>query len=348
MATPAEPVLASALWIPDQPSHHDPTEEVSRKPSSGCPSIDKAFGGALQYGRICCISAEANSGGRELCEAYVVSHLLSSQDATATVIDTALSFDVRKFHRTLLSRLEGDPEKDQLAMATLDRLKIMKVFDFEGLTDSIMEVQNNVEALKSETEWAGQRLPAPRGTIGDSEDEDEMLDSPSPSPAMRAELVQRNINTDCNSRQLLLIDSISHVVAPMMRNRYVEGQALLISFMRSLTHLTTTNQLLTILSNDAIPKANIKDESPSIFAACTVRPALGRSFEHVLDTHLLVHRPPNKPTSRQRDHNGLEAELPIEEKTISVVGVLQDRHGGTFGRWAAFTIDDRGVLRDVR
>jgi hypothetical protein len=280
--------------------------------------------------------------------AYVVSHLLSAEDATATVIDTALSFDVRNFHRTLLSRLEGHPEKDQLAMATLEKLKIMKVFDFEGLTDSITEVQNTVEDLKTEPELGGEGLPAPRGTIGDSEDEDEMLDPPSPLPVMRAELMRRKINTDCSSRQLLLIDSISHVVAPMMRNRYVEGQALLISFMRSLTHLTTTNQLLTILLNDAIPKANIKDESPSIFAACTVRPALGRSFEHVLDTHLFVHRALNKPTSRRRDHNGPKAGLPIEEKAASVVEVLQDRHGGTFGRWAAFTIDDRGVLKDVR
>ena len=342
MTTLAEPILASALWVPGQTAQYDAAEELKRKPSSGCPSIDKAFGGAFQYGRVCCLSAEANSGCRELCIAYAVSHLLSSQDATATIIDTMLSFDVRRFHRTLLSRVG-----EQIAMAALERLKIMKVFDFEGLTDSISELRNTLEGQPGETGLDGKSVTAPRGTIGDSEDEDEMLDSPSPPPVMR-EAMQKNSDKEGSSPQLLLIDSISHVVAPIMRNRYVEGQALLISFMRALTHLTTANQLLTILSNDAIPKANVNEESPSVFTSCTVRPALGRSFEHMLDTHLLVHRASSKPLSIQQDHNSPQAKQPIEEKTAAVVEVLHDRQGGAFGRWVVFTIDDSGMLKDVR
>lgn len=348
MAMPAEPILASALWTADPVAPQDATDTIRQDLSSGCPNIDKAIGGALQYKKLCCVSAEANSGGRNLCEAYVVSHLLSSQNTIATIIDSALSFDVRNFHKLVLSRLEGQPEAQQIAMTALERLKIMKVFDVEGLTDSIMEARTTIEGLSSKHEAQSEELTAPRGTIGDSEDEDEdeMLDAPSPPPAMKVEMSHRNVNQEGSSLHLLLIDSISHVFAPMMRNRYVEGQALLISFMRSLAHLTTANRMLTILSNDAVPRANIKDESPSAFSSCTVRPALGRSLEHMLDTHLLVHQTTNKTKISDENRRRFQAEIPTEEKTISVVEVIQDRHGDAFGRWAAFTIDDSGSLRD--
>ena len=346
MAVPAEPILASALWTAHQVSVDNPRAKVQRTAGSGCPNIDSTFGRAIQYGKVCCVSIEPQSGGRELCEAYVATHLLSLPDASATVINTALSFDVRKFHRTLLGHLEGQSGADQQAMETLERLKIMKVFDFEGLAESLSEISDAMEGKKSGADVHGISDPAPKGTIGDSEDEEEMLLPPSPPPKRQPELVGSTTREQQYSKSIILIDSISHVAAPTIRNRHVQGQALLMSFMRSLAHLTTTHRLCTMLINDAIPKANVKDESPSIFTTCAVRPALGRSFEHVLDTHLLVHRAPTKTTNPDVDQNGPQVGRFNADNVVSVVEMLQDRDGGGLGRWSTFTLDEGGRIKD--
>lgn len=322
-------MLASALLAREQASDYDGTG-----PQSGCHAIDSMIG-VLQYGSVCCISAEANSGGRDLGEAYIASHLLSSPDTAATVIDTAISFDVRRFYRMLVSRLEDQTDAQQQAMQLLERIKIMKVFDFEGLTDSITEYKDTLDGKQALSNSPTEKRAAPRGTIGDSEDEDEMLDSPSPPPNIQANLVPEGTSDHKVPKNLLFINSISQVAAPLIKNRHVEGQALLTSFMRSLNHLTTTHRLCTILLNDTIPKTNYKEEPPSAFAACAVRPALGRSFEHMLDTHLLVHR------SLTRNSEELVGDL------VSVVEVLQDRNGSSLGQWSAFMVDDSGSIKDV-
>jgi hypothetical protein len=232
-------------------------------------------------------------------------------------------------------------------METLDRLKIMKVFDFEGLTESLSEIRDAMEGRKSGADVPGVEDRAPTGTIEDSEDEEEMLLPPSPPPNRHPEPADGTVSEQKHSKSIILIDSLSHVAAPTIRNRHVHGQALLMSFMRSLAHLTTTHRLCTILLNDVLPNANVKDESPSIFTTCAVRPALGRAFEHVLETHLLVHRAPAKATKAVDDQNGQRVEDTNADNVISVVEVLQDRNGGGLGRWSAFTVDGEGRIKEV-
>ena len=347
MAAHAEPILASALWTAQQVSTDEQLSDIQKIAGIGCPNTDKVFSRALQYGKVCCVSVEPQSGGRELCEANIALHLLSSPDASATIINTAVSFDVRKFHRMLLAQLEGQADADQQAIGTLDRLKIMKVFDFEGLTESLSEIRDAMEGRNANLDMNGVKDAAPQGTIGDSEDEEEMLLPPSPPPKQRLELAAGTSSEHPHSKSIILIDSISHVAAPTIRNRHAQGQALLMSFMRSLAHLTTMHRLCTIVLNDAIPKANIKDESPSIFTTCAVRPALGPSFEHVLDAHLLVHRAPSNATKPRLDDNGQRAGQFNADNVISIVEILQDRNGNGLGRWSAFTVDGRGGIKDV-
>lgn len=330
MATPAEPMLASVLLSGDRA----PSENVTG-PRSGCLAVDNALGEILHHGTVCCISAEANSGGRDLSDAYLASYLLSSPDETATIIDTAMSFDVRRFYRMLVGRLEAQIDAQQQAMQLLERIKIMKVFDFEGLTDSIAEFRDALKGEDASSDSPTEKQATPRGTIGDSEDEDEMLDSPSPPANPQPKVVPGSTSDQKVSKSLLFINSVSHVAAPLIKNRHVEGQALLTSFMRSLNHLTTTHRLCTIILNDTIPTTKYKEEAPSAFAACTVRPALGRSFEHMLDTHLLVHR------SLVRSPEELVSD------SVSVVEVIQDRSGSSLGQWSAFKVDDSGNIKDI-
>lgn len=356
MASAAEPILASALWTARTSSSSNCTTESAGKNyrlRTGCQAIDTALFGGLDKGAICCISAEVDSGAQELSQALLISHLLHATDASATVVDTALSFDVRCLHQGLVARMGGDIHVETKAVEALERVEIMKVFDFVGLTESVGEVRDRLEGKNDAKKLSEARILAPRGTVGDSEDEDEdeMLDT----PASRVSQTQSTTTTTTAQQQgsqltnhILLINNLPQVLIPLLKNNHVQTQALLASFMRSLAHLTKTHNLCTILLSTATENANLRDETPSIFSSCALRPALGRSFTYLLDVHLLVHRLPKGRKDamvvygkQQQRAEGKGVEM------VSVVEVLQDRHGGRVGRWEAFSIGAEGDLRDV-
>lgn len=317
-----------------------------RKLEFGLGSIDSTLDGGLEYGRKCCISGEAGGSALTLSSSLLINHLLGT-DSSATVIDTTLSFDVGKLHRGLAFALErrGARDAPQEAVTILDRLKIMKVFDFVGMTESVAELRNVLQSEEHAANVMQDERPAPRGTIGDSEDEDEMLDEASPpqpptTSADRTTTGKSNIGSG-----LLIIDNITHIAAPLLRNNHSQGQALLTSFMRSLSHLTRAHKLCTVLLNHASTYQQAKDEAPSIFSSCTLRPALGKSFAYMLDLHLLVHEVPKTNADARaaysNDHGSKQG------KAVEVLEVLDDRYGGRAGRWAFFEVNEDGGLREV-
>lgn len=339
MAAVAEPVLASSLWNPD-PLETTPAKQRLR---TNCKTIDTALNEGLGYGYITCISAEADFGARDIAQALLVSHLCESQDATATVIDTGQAINVRRLYQAILDTLtrgDGEAPKAQ-AKAALDRVKLMKPFDFEGLTEGVSELRNALEG----------RVPheqPPRGTVADSQDdEEEMLDSPTPSVLRPATVHALPVPTTNRSNGLLIIDNITQLAAPLVKSNHASGQALVTSFMRSLAHLTRTHSLCTIVMNSTISTktTNYKEESPSAFSSCSVRPALGKTWTHLVDVHLLVHQMPKKERDAKVLYGGQRADGVIE--MVSVVEVLQDGYDGRVGKWAAFSVSDDGKLEDV-
>ena len=353
MASPAEPVLASTLWTSHLSTQtREPSDPVANQKilATGCRSIDNVLVDGLQYGTTTCVSAEADSGARALSQTLLVSHLLSSAYTTAAVIDTTLSFDVRELHKAMTAEMDGQGDAVQMSVKVLDRLKIMKVFDFVGLTESIRELRDALEGNVPSADSVKAVQQAPRGTVGDSEDEDEdedeMLDSPTSPPPCEKPLLENRV-TEVN-HSLLIIDNITQVAAPLLKNNLAQGQALLSSFMRSLSHLTKTHHLCTILHNHATSNIYIKEETPSIFSSCTVRPALGKTFAYTLDTHMLLHRAPRGADDAKAVYGGVGADRRQRlAQMCNVVEVLQDRHGGRVGRWAAFNVDDSGRLVGV-
>lgn len=355
MATPADPILASTIWTAHTATYGATTTDSSRWPTkltTGLRSLNEALNGGLDYGSISCISAEADSGVGELALALLVSHLLGSEDASATVIDTTLSFDLRKLHARLVHALQTHGQDAGLAMGVLGRLKIMKVFDFVGLTESMAEVADSLEGRASATAGGAEaetHLAAPRGTVGDSEDEeDEMLDEPTPPEQANVPCIATEPPAgggDSTPTGLLLIDSISHVAAPLLKNNHAQAQALLTSFMRSLGYLTRAHDLCTILINGTVTYANSKEESPSIFISSTPRPALGKTFNYLLDLHLLVHQVPKTAVDAKAIYGGQRSNR--DPEMGSVVEVLQDRSGGRIGRWAAFCGEEDGRLKVI-
>lgn len=360
-----EPILASTLWDFDETSESFEPPAKKRKLATGCAHIDESLGGGLDYGSISCISCEAESGSKELSYYLIATHLLLSSQCEATIIDTTNSFDVRRLHKRLVSGLQqredGDDAKAK-AVQVLERVRIMKAFDFVGMTECVAELRENLENREKDKSQpvpepvpTETKAPAPRGTVGDSEDEDDMLDDikpvslekpppPSPKPTEPGEKPPEN-----HPQHLLVIDNITYVASPIIKNSHVQGQALLATFMRSLAHLTRAHDICTILHNAVMtyqPKS-ITEPTPSIFSSCTLRPALGKSFAYLLDMHLLLHRVPITAADAKTVYAAHSAIPKSSEKLASVLEVLQDRHSDRAGHWSAFKADADGNLAGV-
>ena len=364
----AEPILASSLWTAEEEHASYPNRTTSpphqrRKVATGCPSIDDSLQGGFDYGSITCVSAEAESGAKDLSYSLIAAHLLTSERAEATVVDTTNSFDVRRLHKRLVTCLTRDRLRDgkdgdmkDEAVQMLERARIMKAFDFVGLTECVAELRENIEVSSNrQPSPSHQVVSAPRGTIGDSEDEEEMLDAPSlPPKPTQSSLKETNDQADLGGRSshLLIIDNITYVTSPILKNSHVQGQALLTTFMRSLAHVTRAHGVCTIIHNTTVTyatnnsnnKTTAAEPTSSVFASCTLRPALGKSFPYLLDLHLLLHRLPISPVDTKAVYAAHGAIPKPEHRLASVLEVMHDRYSDRVGHWSAFRADAEGNL----
>jgi hypothetical protein len=135
--------------------------------------------------------------------------------------------------------------------------------------------------------------------------------------------------------------------------------------MRSLADLTRTFNLTTLIINGVImprirqapteaqnPMAKETEPSPSIFMANSAWPALGRSFVHYLDLHLLLSVLPKSERDARIMYGNAGGDkrsgLPMgSAETVNVIEVLADRYDGRTAQWAAFMIDDGIELKAV-
>jgi len=300
--------------------------------------------------------------------------------STATVIDTTLAFPIARLHHLLLlatrkrapastsaqgtgANDDGEAQAKADAMQALSRVKLMKCFDFVGLTECLAEVRADLELGSSPRDTVDQvarRRAPPKGTISDSEasDDEEILDAPSPpsarQPTRQAPTEQprpqRRPHESCG---LLIINTLTQPFAPLLKNNHAQAQDLLASLMRSLVHSTRMHGLCTLVLNSANSYSQAKDEAPSIFTDCVLRPALGKAFTSLLDTHLLVHSIPRSAADARAIYGEAEGKVRGKQKQgaevemVNVMEVLQDRHDGKVGRWAAFAVDDDGRMKDV-
>ncbi|KAJ9620634.1 hypothetical protein H2203_007842 [Taxawa tesnikishii (nom. ined.)] len=377
MASAAEPILASTLYdavatqLPDTEGAPSPKR---RRLLTGCAPVDHVLGDGLVYGDggICCISGETGRGAQEICQQLLVSHLLEEEegegDATlngVSVIDTLGAFDVLSLHRSIASRLETrdrtaqahaqararQPMEDlsERAARLLDRVKIMRVFDFEGMLECIDEIRDRPDTLGAsgpddETETVQE---AAKGTAV-TKDQDEMLDelaNPLPAAAAGASMKPAFTPPQRDGYGMLVIDNLTQIVAPLLKNNYVQGQALLTTFMRNLNR---AHNLSTILLNTAVTYRNAQDP-PSIFASTTAQPALGKTFPYLVDTHLFVSRVPKTERDAMAVYGNARSGPggKGQAEWVNVVEVLQDRVGGRAGRFGVFGVDGYGGLKKV-
>ena len=123
-----------------------------------------------------------------------------------------------------------------------------------------------------------------------------------------------------------------------------EGQAHLTSFMRSLYQLTSQRRICTILINSVVgvKKFNKQDNPPkpeddvSAFASTKGKPALGKTYSHLIDTSILLFSIPK--TKADADIAGGADGDRSGWDSVGVMEVIMDRNGAREGRWATFEV----------
>lgn len=363
--TAAEPVLGSALY---SSTHGLSDQHANKKLTSGFQDIDGMLDGGLNYGEggVACLSIADNCSGRDIALAFLVHHIISSPSARATVIDTAFRLDVRtlnaKIMRELLLTSTTDVDIGATAMKMLEKISIIKVFDFVGLIEAVGELRCELEYLESSSKEP--LIPAqmpPRGTIADSQDDGEdILDNDSSKKDMEStitalhqrttKLPQDFAHTKSCRPHLLLVDDISTIALPLVNANAAEGQTLLTSFMRHLAHITAAHNMCSILINSATLSSQGpqygKETTPSIFSSCLLRPALGVAFQWTVDLHLMVHSTPQTASDAKVVFDPSTSLARRQQaQMVNVIEVLYDRLGSRFQQWAAFKVDGMGCLQ---
>lgn len=331
MVTFEKPMLASENWSPE--SEYDletatgDRESAPHRLRTGSKAIDELFDGGLDYGVVHCITSKADDGARDLSMGILAAHLLQTPSATATVIDSTLSFDVRKLHRVLQASVQSSSRGTSDAMEALNRLNISKIFDAVGLSEALAELRDTLQIREKGADGYHAAAQGSRATIEDSEDEEDLelavIDPP---------------------KRLLIIDSVSHIMTPVIRNEFAKGQATLTSFMLSLYDITKHHNLCSIVLGEAGFKQVGEDETLSMFKSCRIKPAVGYGIGFLVDVHMYLHKPFKKADAQRVG----EAEVQNQEKQlVSVLEVVEHRRGARYQNYAPFAFTPDGRFRDV-
>ncbi|RDI84779.1 Alpha-glucosidase [Venturia inaequalis] len=398
MTNPALPILGSTLL--NLANEKSQSRKRKRVGASFDP-IDTALKGGLDYGRISCISGDKSQGKTTIAIHCLITHLLSSPTSQAAVIDTTGTFDLLRLHEVIVTRVKsniltkrarqiGDlqpemsppppPTEDaeKTAEKALERVKILRVFDFVGVVEAVGELSEELQDVRpteENTETQPKSKPPPqrnqRTQIADSDEEEEedseedmLFASPLPVPKPTSPPPQPPPNT-LDRIGMIIIDNITQPLHPILKINYTRAQSLLTTFLTSLRHLTTTHNLATLLLNTATAPKSFHtyhsntiapqgtfvpnplaapptfSDQVSIFAGTNARPALGKTFIYQLDLHLLVSSVPK----RRRDAEIVVGGKSGKGELVGVIEVLGDRGDERVGMWSVFRIGKDGNLK---
>ena len=279
-ARPVEPLLASSLIntsdlesIVKSLSRSSLTNAQSHPEAvlrTGVKSLDDALGIAFSDGRVVAISSEISSQRNELAKALLVDCLKKHTEGSIAVIDTTGNFDVFGLYTQMLALLQKGHEKagelgrggghreesaEHVAAKALDRIKIMRVFDFVGIEEAVSELRDELEGhmmgseanrsqqdkrteersvTSEETEIKKEEpLPPRRTEVADSEDEDEeemLFDTEAPASTTTTPLSQVPHSEQSPSKRqphpdlkLILISDLAHALTPLLKKDSIQG-----------------------------------------------------------------------------------------------------------------------------
>ncbi|KAG9947421.1 hypothetical protein KCU85_g5792, partial [Aureobasidium melanogenum] len=319
-----KPVLASGLITQDSIGLFGERARKRLRVGTGCcASIDDAMSGGLVYGQdgIYNISGATGTRAAETITLQIlITHLLTSSTHTATLIDASGNFDVLNLYKNLLTRLaktNSDHEENiKQATSILDRVKIMRVFDFEGVIEGLNELIDDLEAKN-----------IPKNTIGDSQEEEEEV-------TLLGNEVEQEKKEEQQTAGLVLINNLSQVLGLLLKNDYAQGQATLATLVRRLRNMAQAHNLCVILLSWSVSYGN-DQERVSIFEAIKARPGLGKSLGYLVDTQILIDAIPR--TAKSKGHGDL----------ANVIEVIYSRGSHQAGKFGVFDVTADGEIQSA-
>lgn len=340
----------------------------------------------------------------------LVTHLLSKSDSQAAIIDTTGTFDVLRLYQIIAYRIKSkqaadiaaatsnvnpkifhaDPNANNLdatASQVLDRVKIMRVFDFVGVSEAISELRDDIRNAEKDQQsaaaWAAE--PTQMTHVADSQADEGGEDIMLFDDASDSETIS---SLKLEPVGLVIIDNITSSVSPVLKSSYVQGrsdltmfsdrfaymktgQAILTSFLRSLSRFSEDSNVASILINNAattrqthlsfhglaqlnrsehLPQVTFVDDplgglkpnfldQASIFASTTAQPSLGKTFTSLVDCHVLLSTLPK----RKKDAEILVGCKGGNAEVVNVLEVLSEKGCDGQGRWAAFETAGAGT-----
>ena len=123
--------------------------------------------------------------------------------------------------------------------------------------------------------------------------------------------------------------------------------------MRSLRHLTTRQQICTIISNAVVGLVLSKnqlyqqkpEENASIFYSIAGKPALGKSFTYLIDTSIMLSSLPKTAEDAGSEYgDNIQGRKP---QYCGILEVLHDKNGIRAEDWVAYEMIDSLKLRSI-
>lgn len=141
----------------------------------------------------------------------VTAHIVSSPEANAAVIEATVAFDVLSLHRGLCAQLASSGRNVIDAEAMLDRVKIIRAFDFFGIVEALDEIKD-----------ASNSAPKPPMATHVSDSDEEggamLLDWPA-SPGQKATTPE----DPPKGRWLLVFLGFGQIVNALFKRDFVQG-----------------------------------------------------------------------------------------------------------------------------
>lgn len=164
-------------------------------------------------------------------------------------MDATGEFDVVGLYTSMLERLKKDPkalgekETEDVAASMLERVKIMRVFDFVGVREAVGEIRDGLEGRRERMGTPKHEPLTPevqkRTVVADSEDEDEeeemLFDIVPPLPAPASESTKQPqshpqpqlepLRQDAPQGRIkfILLSSLTRVLTPLLKKDSIQG-----------------------------------------------------------------------------------------------------------------------------
>ncbi|MCJ1436757.1 hypothetical protein MMC27_006139 [Xylographa pallens] len=371
MAEPAQPILGSTLLATALAN----TNPKLAPASTSCATLDTALHGGFRYGEITSLAGASGMGKTLITLHAIASHLIGHPAGEAAIIDTTGSFSpvrlqdviVCRLHQTGVVRYQqsgyvyekvsvevGAESLESLrgkAAEMLDRVKVMRVFDYAGVIEAIGEAGDLCKRNgQSSGEVKAEQVHKGEEVANSEDEEDEVTISNEPED-QRAQELETSLD---GSLGMIVVDNIANLVSTAMSKNQTEALALLTHSLRILSHLTTSNNLCTILVNGIVSntssakgslygRAYHPSDDVSIFASVSGKPALGRTYTYLIDASIFLSTIPKTQDDAEMAFGG----RPGNVISVGILEVLKDRYGEREGDWGAFEMVEGVELRGV-